>query len=254
MPMRIRVLFITAALLPGLAAAALPPELQQKMESLSRESDAIAKQRTRWEGVQKALLAQKAQIEAAQNAIAQQQDALNARGAQHNQQAAAQQQTLQKSGCGKDKDDDSGVSGGDLGTAQCNKDAKQLNANSAGLNTEAADIQAQQAALEAKYAKASQDASDWNAHESQATEHLNQVYQSINDWLDRAYPIITDESFRDEVTARGADAYCENHGLPANMSISVAKHLNDGYRKCLKYVLDAQRKSADVAPAAATHT
>lgn len=247
--MRVHALFIAAALVPGLATAALPPDLQQKMESLSKESDAIAKQRLRWEGVQKALLAQKAQIEATQNEIAEAQDALNARGAQHNQQAAAQQQTLKKSGCGKDKDD-SGVSGGDLATAQCNKDAKQLNASTTDLNTEAQDIQSQQAALEAKYAKASQDASDWNAHESQATEHLNEVYQSMNDWLDKVYPIITDENFRDEVTARGADAYCENRGLPGNMSISTAKKLNDGYRKCLKSVLAAEQAATKTAPAA----
>ena len=252
MRMRIRVLFLAAILLPGIAAAALPPDLQQRVETLARESDAIAKQRVRWEGVQKALLAQKQAIEAAQNEIAQQQDALNARGTAHNQQAAAQQQHLQKGGCGKDKDD-SGVSGGDLGTAQCNKDAKQLNANTADINTEAQDIQSQQATLEARYAKANQDASDWNAHESQATEQLNLVYRSMNDWLDRAYPVIADTDFRDEVSARGADASCANNGLPESMSIGTAKHLAEGYRKCFKSVLAAQHDAPKAQPAASTH-
>lgn len=250
--MRIHVLLFTAAFLPGIAAAALPPDLQQKVESLAKDSDAIAKERVRWEGVQKALLEQKAQIEATQNEIAQQQDALNARGTAHNQAAASQQQHLQKGGCGKDKDD-SGVSGGDLGAAQCNKDAKQLNANTADLNTEAQDIQSQQTALQAKYAKANQDASDWNAHESQATEQLNRVYQSMNDWLDRAYPVIADSDFRDEVSARGVDAGCENHGLPESMSISTAKHLAEGYRKCFKSVLAAQHAATKAPPAASNH-
>lgn len=249
--MRIHVLLLTAAFLPGIAAAALSPDLQQKVEALAKDSDVIAKQRLRWEGVQKALLAQKQSIEAAQNEIAQQQDALNARGTAHNQAAAAQQQHIQKGGCGKDKDD-SGVSGGDLGTAQCNKDAKQVNANTADLNTEAQDIQSQQAALEARYAKANQDASDWNAHESQATEQLNLVYRSMNDWLDRAYPVIADSDFRDEVSARGADASCANNGLPESMSISTVKHLTDSYRKCFKSVLAAQH-AVTKAPSDASH-
>jgi septal ring factor EnvC (AmiA/AmiB activator) len=237
-------------LLPGLAAAAITPEMQQKIESLSRESDGIARQRLRWEGVQDSLLKQKAEIEAKQNEIAEAQDALNARGAQHNQQVNAQQQRLQKGGCGK-QDDDSGVSGGDLATAQCDKDAKRLNAGSAGLNAQVADIQAQQDALSAKYAKANQDASDWNAHESQVTEQLNKVYRSMNDWLDRAYPVISDDGFRDEVAARGADAACTNRGLPADMSIVTAKRLNDSYRKCLKTMLQAEREAAKGAPVAA---
>ena len=249
--MRVQTLLIAAALsLPGLAAAAIPPELQQKIESLSRESDTIAKQRLRWEGVQASLLKQKAAIEAAQNDIAQQQDALNARGAQHNQQVSAQQQRIDKGGCGK-KDNESGVSGGDLATAQCDKDAKKLNANTADLNAQVADIQAEQDALSAKYAKANQDASDWNAHESEVTEQLNKVYSSMNDWLDRAYPIIVDDGFRDEVAARGEDAACANHGLPPDMSIATAKRLNDGYRKCLKSMLQAERAAAKAAPAAA---
>ena len=240
--MRVHALIIGAVLLlPGIAAAAMTPEMQQKLESLTRESDAIARQRLRWEGVQKALLAQKAAIEAAQQQILQEQDSLNQRGAQHNQQAASHQQQLKKGGCGKDQDDGSGVSGGDLTQAQCDKDAKKMNADSAGLNAEAKDIQSQQDALSAKYAKANQDASDWNAHESQVTEQLNKVYGSMNDWLDKAYPLVTDDSFRDEVAARGAEAACENHGLPANMSIAEMKRLNEAYRKCLKTVLHAER-------------
>ncbi|HSN17359.1 MAG TPA: hypothetical protein VLV87_04035 [Gammaproteobacteria bacterium] len=234
---------------PGLATAAITPELHQKIENLTRESDAIARQRLRWEGVQAELLKQKAEIEATQNEIAQQQDALNARGAQHNQQVAAQQQRIHKTGCGKDSDD-SGVSGGDLGTAQCDKNAKQVNAGSADLNAQGTDIQAQQDALSAKYAKANQDASDWNAHESQVTAQLNKVYGSMNDWLDRAYPVITDDGFRDEVSARGADAACQNRGLPPNMSISTAKRLSEGYRRCLKTVLQAEREAAKAASAA----
>ena len=243
-------LICVSLLLPAVAAAAITPEMQQKIESLSRESDAIAKQRLRWEGVQASMLKQKAEIEASQREITQQQDALNARGAQHNQQVSAQQQRLQKGGCGK-QDDGSGVGGGDLSTAQCDKDAKKLNSNSADLNAQVGDIQSQQDALSAKYAKANQDASDWNAHESQVTEQLNKVYRSMNNWLDQAYPVIADDSFRDEVTARGADAVCANRGLPADMSISTAKRLSDGYRKCLKTILQAERDATVAAPAAA---
>jgi len=248
--MRAATLLMSFILLsPVLAGADLPPELQQKMEALTKESDAIAKQRIRWESVQAALLKQKAEIEATQKAVMQQQDALDQRGAQHNQQAAVQQQHIQKGGCST-KDDGSGVSGGDLSVAQCDKDAKKLNATTADLNADAQSIQAEQMALEAKYAKANQDASDWQAHESQATDHLNAVYHSMNDWLDKVYPIIADSDFRDEVTARNADGYCKNRGLPSGtLSIPTLKRLNDGYRKCLKYMLEAQRK---VAPVGAT--
>jgi len=234
-----------ALLLPVLTRAAMPPELQQKTEALAKESDAIAKQRARWEGVQAALLKQKDEIEANQKAVMAQQDALNQRSAAHNQEAAAQVQRIKsgKQGCGED-DTSQGGSGDDR-TNGCNTNAKVLNQKTGDLNADAAAVKAQQDALEAKYAKANQDASDWQAHESQATDHLNQVYHSMNDWLDKAYPVITDSDFRDEVTARNADAYCENRGLPAGtLSIPTLKRLNDGYRKCLKYVLDAQRKAA----------
>lgn len=248
--MRVHILLIAAAaaVVPGLAAAAMTPEMQQKIQTLARESDAIARERARWEGVQASLLKQKAEIEAAQKDIAEQQDSLNARKDQHNQQVSAQQRKIQKGGCGK-QDDSSGVGGGDLATAQCDKDAKQLNANSADLNAQVSDIQAEQDALQARYARANQDASDWNAHESEVTAQLNKVYGSMNDWLDKAYPVIVDESFRDEVSAHGADAVCANHGLPSDMSISVAKRLNDGYRKCLKSVLQAERDAPKQAPA-----
>ena len=225
-------------LLPGFAAAAMPPELQAKVEALSKQSDSLYRQRRRWEGVQQALLAQKQQIEAAQKEIDQQQEDLDHKSAAHNQAAAAQQQRLKGGGCG-DK------SGGELSNDQCNKDAKQLNAGTKDLNAESADLQSEQAALETRYAKANQDASDWNAHESQATDHLNQVYRGMNEWLDRAYAVIADADFRDEISARNADAQCENKGLPSGtLPIATLERLWDGYRKCLKYVLAAQHEAA----------
>jgi hypothetical protein len=227
--------------LPGLAVAAMPPELQTKVETLAKESDSLYKQRHKWEGVQQALLAQKQKIEAAQKEIDQQQEDLSHKSAAHNQATAAQQQRLQNGGCGGK---DSG-SGGDLGATECNKDAKKLNASTADLNTETTNLQSEQTALEAKYAKANQDASDWNAHESVATEHLNQVYRDMNAWLDKTYDVITDSDFRDEVTARNADAYCENKGLPSGtLPIATVTRLSEGYRKCLKYVVSAQQKAA----------
>jgi hypothetical protein len=233
-------------LLPGLAAA-MPPELQAKVEALAKQSDSLYKQRRKWEGVQQALLAQKQQIETAQKEIDQQQDDLDHKSAAHNQAAAAQQQRLKGGGCDKDK---SG-SGGELNNDQCNKDAKKLNADSADLNTQSTDLQAQQSALEAKYAKANQDASDWNAHESQATDHLNQVYRGMNEWLDTAYGVITDGDFRDEVAAQKADDWCENKGLPSGtMPIDTMKRLTDSYRGCLKHVLDAQHQGTKSAPTA----
>jgi hypothetical protein len=234
-----------ALLAPALATAAIPPELQQKFETLTKESDAIAKQRTRWEGVQAALLKQKQEIEANQKAVMAQQDALNQRSAAHNQEAAAQAQRIKSGKQGCSNDDSSQGGSGDDRTNGCNTNAKTVNQKTGDLNAETEAMKAQQDDLESKYAKANQDASDWQAHESQATDHLNQVYHSMNDWLDRAYPVITDSDFRDEVTARNADVYCENRGLPAGtLSIPTLKRLNDGYRKCLKYVLDAQHKAA----------
>ncbi|HEY3644779.1 MAG TPA: hypothetical protein VGM16_05510 [Gammaproteobacteria bacterium] len=225
--------------LPGLAAAAMPPELQARVAALAKQSDSLYKQRRKWEGVQQALLAQKQQIEADQAELGKRQEDLDRMSATHNQAAAAQQQRLKGGGCDKDK------GGGELGDDQCNKDAKQLNAGTKQLNAESASLETEQAALETKYAKANQDASDWNAHESQATEHLNQVYRGLNDWLDKAYGVITDSDFRDEVTAQGADAQCENKGLPAGtLPIATVKRLADGYRKCLSYVLSAQQQGS----------
>lgn len=243
---RVSMLLLTGLMLPGLATAAMPPELQAKVEALAKDSDAIAKQRHKWEGVQQALMAQKPQIEAAQKELDQQQEDLSHKSAAHNQAAAAQQQRLANGGCGG-KDNSSG---GDLGASNCNKDAKKLNASSADLNAESTDLQSEQTALEAKYTKANQDASDWNAHESVATEHLNKVYRDMNDWLDKTYDVITDSDFRDEVTARNADAACENKGLPAGtLPIATVKRLTDSYRKCLKTVLEAQQQGTKPAPA-----
>jgi hypothetical protein len=247
---RLFIASLMGILLPGLAAAAMPQPLQSKVEALAQRADSISKQRHKWEGVQQALMAQKPQIEAAQKELDQQQDDLNSKSAVHNQAAAAQQQRLKDSGCGG-KDNGSG---GDLGTANCNKDAKKLNANSADLNTETTGLQSEQTVLEAKFTRANQDASDWNAHESVATQHLNGVYHDMNDWLDSAYEVITDGDFRDEVTARGTDADCENKGLPAGtLPIATVKRLTDSYRKCFRSVLDAQHKSATAAPTSSTH-
>ena len=242
---RLSMLLLAGLLLPAFAAA-MPPELQAKVETLAKQSDSIAKQRHKWEGVQDALLAQKSKIEAAQKELDQQQEDLSTKSAAHNQAAAAQQQRLANGGCGG-KDNSSG---GDLGTSNCNKDAKKLNAGSADLNAESTSLQSEQAALEAKFTKANQDASDWNANESVAVEHLNGVYHDMNAWLDKTYDVITDPDFRDEVTAQKADDYCENKGLPAGtLPIATVKRLSDGYRKCLKYVLEAQQKAAATAPA-----
>jgi len=241
---RISMLLLAGLMLPALAAA-MPPELQAKVEALAKQSDSIAKQRHKWEGVQDALLAQKQQIEANQKEILQAQDSLDQRTASHNQAAAAQQQRLQKGGCeGKDNG-----SGGDLGATECNKDVKKLNAGTADINAESTSLQSEQAALEAKFAQNQQTASDWNAHESVAVDHLNGVYRDMNVWLDKAYDVITDPDFRDEVTAQKADDVCENKGLPSGtLPIATVKRLTDSYRKCLKYVLEAQQKAAAAPP------
>jgi chromosome segregation ATPase len=230
---------------PGLVLAVMPDTLQQKVVTLARESDSLLQTRHKWEGVQKALLAQKRQIEDTQKAVMQQQDTLNQRSAAHNQVAANQQQTLKsiKSNCADSADSTSH-------NADCNKDAKSLNQKTGDLNADTATLQSEQDKLDAQYAKANQDASDWTAHESMATDHLNEVYRATNDWLDRAYAVITDEDFRDAVTAAGADAACENRGLPGvKLSIPTLVRLSDAYRKCLKTVLYAPQATS----AAATH-
>ena len=244
--MRLVIVCLTSLLLPGLAAAAMPDTLQQKVQALVKESDSIAKQRHKWETVQQALLAQKQQIEANQKAVEQAQDALNQRTVSHNQQVTDQQKALnaKKSDCQPGGDSAQHVN-------DCDSDITNLNQKTGALNADVGTVQSDQAKLDAQYAQANQDASDWNAHESLATQHLNEVYQSGNDWLDRAYAIITDSDFRDAVTATGSDAYCENHGLPTGkLSIPTLNRLSDAYRKCLKTVLSADGKAP--APAAVT--
>jgi chromosome segregation ATPase len=245
--MRFAAFFFIGLLLPKLAAAAMPDALQQKVQALVSESDGIAKQRHKWETVQQALMAQKKQIEAKQKAVEDAQDALNQRSVSHNQQVTAQQQALdaKKSDC----------QNGDSSTGHvndCDKDIKDLNQKTGNLNADVGSVESDQAKLDAQYAQANQDASDWNAHESVATQHLNEVYQAGNDWLDRAYAVITDSDFRDAVTATGSDAYCENRGLPTSkLSIPTLNRLTDAYRKCLKTVLSAEEKAP--APATTTH-
>jgi chromosome segregation ATPase len=244
--MRSAILFSILLLSPGLVLAAMPDTLQQKAEALAKESDGLLLQRHKWEGVQKALLAQKKQIEDTQKAVMGQEDALNQRSVSHNQQIAAQQAALNsnKSGCNNGGDNSSGH------TNDCDNDIKSLNSKTGDLNADTTTLQSDQAKLDAQYAKANQDASDWNAHESVATEHLNAVYRATNDWLDRAYAVIIDGDFRDAVTAAGADAACENRGLPAEkLRIPTLVRLSDAYRKCLKTVLSATQ----AAPAPATH-
>jgi chromosome segregation ATPase len=246
--MRLVMVCTLALMLPGLAAAAMPDTLQIRVETLARESDGLVKQRHKWDSVQQALLAQKQQIEATQKEVLQDQDSFNQRAVNHDQQVAAQQQTLKakQSDCGNDSGNTTSH------VNDCDNDAKKLNQKSGDLNTDVTALQTEQAKLNAKYAQANQSASDWNAHESVATDHLNEVYRATNDWLDRAYTVIIDEDFRDAVTATGADAYCENRGLPADrLSIPTLIRLSDGYRKCLKYVLSAEQKAA--VPAATTH-
>jgi len=244
--MRVAIFCLLSLTLPGLAAAAMPDPLQQKVQGLVSESDSIAKQRHKWETVQQALMAQKRQIEAKQQAVEEAQDALNQRAVSHNQQVTAQQQALNanKSDC---QSGDSSAGHVD----DCDKDIKDLNQKTGSLNADVGSVVTDQAKLDAQFAQANQDASDWNAHEGLATQHLNEVYRAGNDWLDRAYAVIVDDDFRDAVTATGSDAVCENHGLPAGkLSIPTLNRLSDAYRKCLKTVLSAEARAP--APAAAT--
>lgn len=244
--MRFVIVCFIGLLLPSLVAAAMPDVLQQKVEALVKESDGIAKQRHKWETVQQALMAQKQQIEANQKTVMEAQDALNQRTVSHNQQVATQQKALnaKKSDC----------QNGDSSTGHvddCDKDIKDLNQKTGTLNADVGSVETDQAKLDAQFAQANQDASDWNAHESLATQHLNEVYAAGNDWLDRAYAVIVDDDFRDAVTATGSDAACENRGLPTGkLSIPTLNRLSDAYRKCLKTVLSAEGKTP--APAAAT--
>ena len=238
-------ILVGALLLPVLVAA-MPQDLQAKVEALVKESDEIAKQRHKWETVQQALMDQKKQIEAEQQAVAQAQDTLNQRAVSHNQQVSAQQKALdaKKSDC---QSGDSSAGHVD----DCDKDIKDLNQKTGSLKADVGAVETDQAKLDAQFAQANQDASDWNAHESLATQHLNDTYKAGNDWLDRAYGVITDSDFRDAVTATGSDAVCENRGLPTGkLSIPIMNRLSDAYRKCLKTVLSADKKTP--APAAAT--
>ena len=244
--MRFVIVCFIGLLLPALAVAGMPDVLQQKVQGLVSESDSIAKQRHKWETVQQALMAQKQQIEATQKAVEEAQDALNQRTVSHNQQITAQQQALKKN--------ESDCKSGDTSAGHvddCDKDIKDLNQKTGNLNADVGSVETDQAKLDAQYAQANQDASDWNAHESLATQHLNDVYRAGNDWLDRAYTVITDSDFRDAVTATGSDAVCENRGLPTTkLSIPTLNRLTDAYRKCLKTVLSAEERAP--APAAAT--
>jgi hypothetical protein len=248
--MRFVILSVFVLMLPGFAMAAMPDTLQAKVETLAKESDGLAKQRHKWESVQEALLAQKQQIESTQKENTHAQDALNQRAASHDQQVASQQQVL------KAKQTDCGSGGNTTSHANdCDNAAKDLNQKTGDLNTDTATLQTEQAKLDAKYAADNQTASDWNAHESVATDRLNEVYRATNEWLDQAYPVIVDLDFRDAVTATGTDSVCENHGLPAGkLSIPTVIRLSDAYRKCLKSVLSAQQKPVApiTAPAAAT--
>ncbi len=244
--MRFLVVSALVLMLPTQTMAAMPDALQAKVESLAKESDGLAKQRHKWESVQQALMAQKQQIEATQKENTHAQDALNQRADSHDQQVAAQQNVL------KAKQTDCGNGSNTTSHANdCDNAAKSLNQKTGDLNTDTATLQTEQAKLNAKYATDNQTASDWNAHESVATDRLNEVYRATNEWLDQAYPVIVDLDFRDAVTATGTDSVCENHGLPAGkLSIPTVVRLSDAYRKCLKSVLSAEQKA--VAPAAAT--
>lgn len=237
--MRVFVWFLVGLMLPGLAAA-MPPDLQTKVEALAREADSLERQRRKWEGVQQALLAQQQQIEDSQKDIQQQQDALEQQRATHDQQAAQHEQALKSSKSDCNSGDDSSSEH----ARECNSGIKDLNQKTSDLNTEATSLEAEQAKLDAQYAKNNQTASDWNANESVAVDHLNTLYHTMNDWLDKAYDVITNGDFRDEVTLQKADAYCVNRGLPAGLlSIETVKRLTDSYRRCLKYVLTQQRKA-----------
>ncbi|HEX7964910.1 MAG TPA: hypothetical protein VF651_04245 [Gammaproteobacteria bacterium] len=238
------ILLALILLLPVAAHAALPPELQAKLETLAKESDGLAKQRAKWEGVQKALLKQKEEIDAAQNAILQRQAEINQRGVAHNQQA--QQQSARLKSAQQDCANGSNSSGH---ANDCKNTAQGLNQQTGDLNADAAALKAEQDSLDARYAQANQTASDWNLHEQQAVKQLNAVYRGMNDWLDRAYDMVVNPDFRDEIGARSVDAVCENRGLPSGtLSIPAMNRLSDYYRKCLKSVLAEQKKAAAAAP------
>lgn len=243
--MRLVLLLVLASLLPLTARAALPPELQAKFETLVKESDGFAKQRAKWEGVQKALLEQKKDIDESQYTISQRQADLSQRSASHNQRASAQSAALK----GSQADCNNGGNNSSGHANECNTKIKDINQETGDLNADAAALKAEQDSLDAQYAKANQTASDWNLHERQAVKQLNVVYKGMNDWLDRAYDMVVNPDFRDEITARGADAVCENRGLPSGtLSIPTMNRLSDYYRKCLKTVLAEQKKAAASAP------
>ncbi|HEX2667822.1 MAG TPA: hypothetical protein VHP13_05565 [Gammaproteobacteria bacterium] len=240
------ILLVLILLLPVAARAAMPPELQAKLETLAKESDGLAKQRAKWEGVQKALLEQKKDIDESQYTISQRQADLGQRSVAHNQKAGAQNAALK----GSQDDCNNGGNNSSGHANECNTKIKDINQQTGDINADAAALKAEQDSLDAQYAKANQTASDWNLHERQAVKQLNAVYKGMNDWLDRAYDMVANPDFRDEITARGVDAVCENRGLPSGtLSIATMNRLSDYYRKCLKSVLAEQKKAAAAAPA-----
>lgn len=233
------------SMLASMPAAALPPELLQKAELLNRQAGPLFKQAHKWESVQQAMLKQKQDIEAAQDEINRESTALGEKSSAHNRQVALQQQRL------KESKTDCASGGNDSGrTESCNDKAQSLNAQTADINAENGALNAEQAALDAKYAKANQDASDWNAREQLVVQNMNASYRALNDWLDHAYGVISDSDFRDAVSAAGVDGVCENRGLPDSMSIATQRKLGLYYRNCLKTVLAARPAAA---PVAATH-
>ena len=228
-----------AARAPAGAAESL---LETQIQAVVSEGGALAQQRHQLEATQQRLLSQEQQMDATGQQLAQRQADLNQRAAGQNQQVSQQQRRLQKSRAECNHDS---TSGSQSQLNSCNDNIQYLNRKTQDIDQDKLVLQDQQDSLQVDYALYDLSVIQWNYDEQDTVIQLNLIYLGTNDWLDRAYTLMTSDGFQMSINATRNNQYCSGDAIPeGHVTQKQLSQAADYLLACFRRVDKARRLAA----------
>jgi hypothetical protein len=238
--------YALACLLPLVASAsataAAESLLEMQIQAVMGEGGALAQQRHQLEAAQQKLLSQKQDMDAAGRQLAQRQTDVNQQISGQNQQVSEQQQRLQKSRAECNHDT---TSGSQSQLSSCNDSIQSLNKKTQDIDQDKLLLQDQQDSLLVDYALYDLGVIQWNYDEQDTVIQLNLIYLGTNDWLDRAYALMTSDGFQTAINATHNNTYCSGDAIPeGHVTQKQLGQAADYLLSCFRRVDKARRLSA----------
>lgn len=236
---------VLACLLSLVAASTLAAEslLEMQIQAVMGEGGAMAQQRHQLEAAQQKLLSQKQDMDAAGRQLAQRQTDLNQQISGQNQQVSQQQQRLQQSrtDCNHDT-----TSSSQSQLNSCNDSIRSLNKKTQDLGEDKLVLQDQEDSLLVDYALYDLGVIQWNYDEQDTVIQLNLIYLGTNDWLDRAYTLMTSDGFQTAINSTHNRQYCSGDAIPeGHVTQKQLSQAADYLLACFRRV-DKGRRQASV--------